>query len=153
MKETKLSIVISEDTFQLITAYLNEIKRNPTIMGNRLRKVFENTNDIEQLTPYDLIDALLKTKKPNIFPEDLGSGLLGNGRDWTKQEAQLLGRIGLKIEVQAYSKQTYNPTPEDKLQSPRPVTLLVTNGALLQGNAKGECKDGCDQEEVCERSY
>ena len=150
MKETKLSIVISEDTLQLISDYLNEIKQNPTIMGQRLRKVFENTNDIEQLTTADLINALLKTKKPQIFPEHLKSGLLGNGRDWTKQEAQLLGRIGLKIEVQAYSKQTYNPTLEDKLQSPHPVTVLVTNGALLKGNETGECKDGCDQEEVCE---
>lgn len=153
MKETKLSVVISEDTFQLIADYLNEIKQNPTIMGNRLRKVFENTTDIEQLTTADLIDALLKTKKPQIFPENLEYGLLGNGSDWTKQEAQLLGRIGLQIEVKAYSKQTYNPNQEDKLQSPHPVTVLVTNGALLKGNATGECQDGCDQEEVCENGY
>lgn len=133
--------VMSGETLDLITQYLNEIQQSGALqlllqrkMGRRLYEVLKESK-IDKLTVSEFVDALLKTTRPLLFAEKLAHAK-GDGSDWTTNETMLLGRIARVVkDVTVYSKRTYNPTERDFFaENERPqTTLLFMNGALLVG--------------------
>lgn len=61
-------VIIHQRSYEKLTAYLQEIRKNPDIIGFRLRYVLGDTQ-LENLTEFTLADALLKTARPYIFAE------------------------------------------------------------------------------------
>ncbi|MBM94165.1 MAG: hypothetical protein CMF51_05405 [Legionellales bacterium] len=108
-----VNIVMSREAFTAFENYLKLIRTQPQHMGRRLAYVLK-ASDLHEITEYDLIDALLKTKntllyagKEDHFPKPNQAPL------WNQTEFQLLGRMTPYVQdVTAYSGTTFAGHPD-----------------------------------------
>ncbi|MEL7046653.1 MAG: hypothetical protein AAGL66_16810, partial [Pseudomonadota bacterium] len=107
--------------------------------GYYLREVLAR-EPIERLDEHALIEALVQTKKPQIYAE---SEVRGDGSDWNAAELSILGDISFAVPVSVFDNglHTY-PAIHD---TPFAATLLYVPGALLRNDRGGV---PADQDEV-----
>lgn len=94
------NVHISKESEAEFRAYLEDIKRNPSIMGARLAHLLKDS-DIAQLNLDALIDALMRTWSVGVAVKhsaESSDGIAGAGRDWTDREISLSSRLGYVLE-------------------------------------------------------
>jgi len=95
-------------------------------MGTYLTEIMLG-KELAFLTDTELLSALLKTKKPQIFAE---SDLRGDGSDWNQEELAILGNIGVAVPVTVFDDANHRNPKVHK--TPYKATLLFIPGALLE---------------------
>ncbi len=118
-------VLINEQTSDKIESYLQALKSDNSAghyLYNRLKD-----RDIAQLTTTELMELLIRTKRPQIFAEN---EVRGNGIDWNQTELSILGDISIVTPVTIYDNGRHR-NPEVH-QEPFIGTLIFTPGALLR---------------------
>lgn len=124
-------IVIHEDTLEQISQYKTDLAKGVKKAGGYLSSVIRG-QDIAAMVEESFIEALLQTKKPQIFAEH---AIIGDGQDWTYEELKILGNIGFSCSVAVYDDGAHRAPKVHAI--PFNAHLLFTPGALLR-NDQGE---------------
>jgi hypothetical protein len=119
-------LLIHAELYQQAADYLQRLQKGVEVAGELLKLQLKQ-RDLSLLSPQDLLNALLATKKPQIFAE---SAVYGDGRDWTRTELKLLGGINVAAPVLIYDDGRHTQ-PNVHLE-PFAGYLLFTPGALLR---------------------
>lgn len=127
ISEDKYSIILSRDTFsqvELYTKFLNEGGEGGRYLGQILQTI-----DQRAISPGTLLEALMNSKRPQIFAE---SHVEGDGTDWTQRELSILGDISIGMKVSIFD----NGAHQNPVVHERPFTgyLVYTPGALLRND-------------------
>jgi len=85
--------------------------------------------DLSTITKNSFLEALIRTKKPQIFAE---SQLHGDGSDWNQTELSILGDISLAMPVTVFDNGHYH-SPKI-YETPFKAHLVFTSGALLRNS-------------------
>lgn len=120
-------VVIHPDVMQAIELYFDRLeKEGPSIAGCRLQKKLEKYGCEK---PENLLSLLLDTKLPMIFAE---SSVIGDGSDWSAEELEILGAVGISADVTIYDNGRHSQPDihEEAFQG----TLLFVPGALLRND-------------------
>lgn len=127
-----LNVSLSEAGYAKFEAYLNHhVKNDPPDIGARLAYVLKDSN-LAKLTVEELVDALLKTKRPKLFAEGTGDWNCNTG-DWTSDEFKLLGLISYTMELEAYAHETAGQI--NVLDTLNPIKAGFAHAACLGGHA------------------
>lgn len=137
------NVVVSATTMEQAQQYIQALKQKEKQPGGHLASVMEKKGiSIDDLTPENLVDLLLKTKQPRIFAESPTTTY--DQTTWTADELSLLGDISMSMDVDVYDNgQWKSPTP---FETPMKAGMLYTPGALLSHpnspDVKEVTKDG-----------
>ena len=118
-------VLISPETFAKVVSYLEQLKSG-TVAG---RYLFDRIKqlDLHQITTFEFLQLLVRTKRPQIFAE---VEIYGNGIDWNQTELSILGDISIATPVTVYDNGKHRHP--DVHQTPFAATLIFTPGALLR---------------------
>ncbi|MGS2721528.1 hypothetical protein [Paraglaciecola aestuariivivens] len=120
--------LMSQGSFAAVQSYLTALKTGKLQAGVRLQQRL-NQIDLSTLSPIGFVEALLNSKKPQIFAE---SSVKGDGSDWQPIELSILGNISMATQVAVYDNGLHS-TP--KLHArPFQALLIYTPGALLRND-------------------
>ena len=123
------TILIHPQALKKARAYLRSLQTELS-PGRYLGSILEKIS-LSEASIWQFLEALLQTKKPQIFAE---TSVSGNGSDWNQAELAILGDISIAVPVQAYDNGLHRyPKPH---KHPFQATLLFTPGALLR-NGRG----------------
>ena len=125
------TLIIPEKTSTHLAEYLASLRVDRSGAGKRLKDSLAGL-ELATLTEAGLLDALLKTKPPQIFAE---SAVAGDGSDWNLTELGILGDISIAVPVTIFDNGHHSaPVPHAE---PFKGTLVFTPGALLR-NGRGQ---------------
>jgi hypothetical protein len=117
--------LIHQKTYDLATQYLTRLQQgHPS--GQYLRDDI-SSQSIDTWTVDHFLEALINTKRPQIFAE---SAVCGDGSDWTLDELSILGDIGVAVPVNIFDNGRHRQP--DVHKPPLKGTLLFVPGALLR---------------------
>src|SRR5581483_11936178 len=92
-------IILSQTTFEKIIAYRDQLAAGTKTPGKRLAAVLNDLGtSISDITAEEFIEALLNSKKPQIYAEHYS---FDDGR-WNKDEFSLLGDISVSVPVTVF---------------------------------------------------
>ncbi len=128
--DMKPKILIPEETKRALSDYHQALITGKVVAGARVRKALGDT-DLKARSPDHLLQALLQSKKPQIFAE---SAVIGDGSDWNAIELRLLGDISVAMDVTIFDDGRHS-APKVHAQ-PFDGTLIFTPGALLRASGK-----------------
>jgi hypothetical protein len=118
-------VLIDRQAYDKTSEYLALLKAgNPAgeYLQGRLKQV-----ELDRLNEIELLELLLRTKRPKIFAE---FEIYGNGIDWNRSELSILGDISIVTPVTVYDNGKHRqPDIHDR---PFTATLIFTPGALLR---------------------
>ena len=98
--------------------------------GHYLRSKLDKSQ-LSETSISQVLEALLQTKKPQIFAE---TSVSGDGSDWNQAELSILGDISIAVPVRVYDNGLHR---YPKIHNhPLQANLLFTPGALLR-NGRG----------------
>jgi hypothetical protein len=119
------TVLLSRTTYQKASAYLARLRAGQPA-GNYLQAELQ-AKGLDTIHVDDLLELLLRTKRPQIFAE---SAVCGDGSDWTLEELSILGDTSIAVPVTVFD----NGAHQDPQVHPTPftATLLFTPGALLR---------------------
>ncbi len=130
MDSRRYRILVPQETLSRVADYRRWLVAGPEQAGGRLRQRLR-TQDLAELSDWDLFGELFETKVPQIFAE---SAVAGDGSDWSLTELGLLGDVSVAVPVTIFDNGNHDePTPHP---APFPGTLVFTPGALLD-NGRG----------------
>ncbi|MCA9957042.1 MAG: hypothetical protein KC434_20070, partial [Anaerolineales bacterium] len=121
----RYATLISQASFRRASDYLQQLRGGSqpgAFLQHQLAKI-----DLSSLTVAQLLEQLMRTKRPQIFAE---SAVAGDGSDWNLSELGLLGDISVAAPVTFFDNGRHtNP----QVHTP-PFTgwLLFVPGALLR---------------------
>jgi hypothetical protein len=121
----KYLTLLHPETAQKAIAYLDRLKAGNQAgeyLHHRLKHL-----DLDRITIPELIELLVRTKRPQIFAED---AVYGNGLDWNQNELSILGDLSIVTPVTVYDNGKHRQP--DVHQVPFAATLIFTPGALLR---------------------
>ena len=134
MSDLGYKVILGQDTFKRIETYQAEIRAGVK-SGNNLASHIVG-QDVSNLDTSKLLNALLNSKKPQIFAE---SAVMGNGSDWTLRELGILGDISIGMTVSIFDNGAHqNPTVH---KTPFVGHLIYTAGALLRNDLEATPAD------------
>lgn len=118
---------IHHQTFEKIKTYHAALAARKKFSGRYLQKMLEG-RDLSALAVEELLELLIRTKKPQIFAE---SQIFGDGSDWNSDELSILGDVGVAVPVTVFDDgRRSHPRVHP---APFPAELLFIPGALLAG--------------------
>jgi hypothetical protein len=118
-------VLVNVETHKKVTSYMEKLRTGSSpgsYLGDRLKHV-----DIHQISTIELIELLMRTKRPQIFAE---SEVRGNGIDWNQDELSILGDISIVTPITVYDNGKHHHP--DLHEIPFAATLIFTSGALLR---------------------
>ncbi len=118
-------IAIGSEIRDRLKLYLSYLQAGNSA-GAYLQRKLADCN-VSQLTDLDLLELLIRTKRPQIFAE---SEISGNGTDWNQTELSILGDISIITPVTVYDNGRHRHPEVHDL--PFSATLIFTPGALLR---------------------
>ncbi|XP_031623495.1 uncharacterized protein LOC116340895 isoform X2 [Contarinia nasturtii] len=125
-------IVISSETMTKIVSYKYDLCAKKATSGCYLMESLNaSQSQLNQMTTTEeLVTLLLLTKKPMIFAE---SEIRGDGSDWNEMELQILGELGIAMNVEIYDNGVWEPRNSNFSTHVPPLngTLLFIPGPLL----------------------
>ena len=122
------NVLIHDKTRKDLSLYLIQLVNGEVLAGKFLNQQIKKAGfeNLSVLDTRNLLDLLLRTKKPQIFAE---MAVYGDGTDWNRQELKLLGDISIACKVMIYDDGHHlNPLIYDL---PLEGYLLFTQGALV----------------------
>jgi len=122
---THYQFLIHKNAHDQAGQYLTQLQQGQH-PGQYLQGAIGNQN-LRVWTVDRFLEALINTKKPQIFAE---SAVCGDGSDWTLEELSILGDIGCAVPVTIYDNGKH--THPDIYEQPIQGTLLFIPGALLR---------------------
>ena len=123
------TILIHPQVLDNARAYLRSLQAGLS-PGGYLGSILDK-NRQSQISIWQFLEALVQTKKPQIFAE---MAVSGDGSDWNQAELSILGDISIAVPVQVYDNGLHRYPELHKY--PFQATLLFTPGALLR-NGRG----------------
>jgi hypothetical protein len=124
MSNRNFTIILSAETRRKIEDYAAHLNNG----GQRGSHLAQHLTELKIDGP-SLLDALLKTKRPQIFAE---SHISGDGSDWSQKELEILGNISIGMDVTIYDNGAHQ---KPKIHSsPFLGHLVYTPGALLRND-------------------
>ena len=132
------TILIHPQVLDKTSAYLRSLQAGLS-PGGYLGSILDNNRQSE-ISVWQLLEALVQTKKPQIFAE---MAVAGDGADWNQAELSILGDISIAVPVQVYDNGLHRHPKRHK--HPFQATLLFTPGALLRN---GRARPPADWDEV-----
>ena len=118
-------VLVGKQLIEKTSQYAGRLTHGTSSAGAPLSARLADTR--VPLTEERLFQALLETRRPQIFAE---SQVVGDGTDWNQDELSILGDLSIAAEVLVYDDGKHtNPTPH---REPFPGTLVFTCGALLR---------------------
>ena len=117
--------LLHRETWSKMEDYLAQL-RSGYKPGRHLEKKLQGS-DLATITKNSFLEALIRTKKPQIFAE---SQVHGDGTDWNQTELSILGDISLALPVTVFDNGRYR-SPE-VYPIPFKANLVFTPGALLK---------------------
>lgn len=124
----KLKLLIPEATKRAISDYHQSLISSQETAGARVLAALGDAA-LKPVNSDHLLQALLRSKKPQIFAE---SEVVGDGSDWNAVELRLLGDISVAMDVTVFDDGKHS-APEVHTD-PFNGTLLFTPGALLSAS-------------------
>ncbi|XP_031623493.1 uncharacterized protein LOC116340895 isoform X1 [Contarinia nasturtii] len=128
----KYDIVLGQESLNNIVSYKNDLCTNKIAPGTNLMGVLNaSQSQLNQMTTEEFVTLLLLTKKPMIFAGDANKD---GGCDWNELELQILGDLGIAMNVEIYDNGVWSPRNSSFCTHNPPLngTLLFIPGALLE---------------------
>ena len=119
--------LIHEQTYTRVESYLGKLHAGAST-GRYLNHQLQSVN-LKDISTTNFLNALIKTKRPQIFAE---SEVSGDGSDWDQAELSILGDISVGIPVTVFDNGLHD-RPE-LYQTPFKANLVFTPGALLRND-------------------
>lgn len=126
----KYRFVFSSNTLANAEIYADRLKCQRVPPGRYVGEVLLD-REIQSLSGMDILDALVRSKRTQIFAE---RDIFGDGSDWNQEELKLLGDIGCYAPCVAFDN-GHHHSPVVHSQ-PIPCGLLFVPGALLRNDRK-----------------
>lgn len=136
-KKPNYTILLSRETWDKLITYQEHLRSGGTA-GTYLQRQIKD-KDLSKLASETFLEALIRTKQPQIFAE---STVSGDGSDWSLRELSILGDISIGLPVQVYDNGRHH-SPEVH-QDPLKANLIFTPGVLLR-NDRGQTPADWDE--------